>query len=494
MKKLFSLAFLIAYVGVFSGNAQDTITVNFKYTGAVQNWTVPCGIKQVKIKVVGAAGGPVKDHILNVYYHEEGKGASFTGLCNVIAGDKLSIVVGGSGALGYMGGSSSGGAGGGGGTFVYDSNTLNLIAVGAGGGGTGIISKLAGSGGLDIITDSTTQAQGSDTTGGIGGNGGNGGRPFDGGSGGAGWYSNGGNGETGPDSSFGGKDRMNSFAGGRSKPGKGGYGGGGGGGQHGGGGGGGYNGGGGGINSSGGAGGGGGGGSYLNGILVDTPNATNDGSGSVAITYIVNPLKKNSISVNQNVSCNSGNNGSASVTVKGGTLPYTYLWSDAGSQTTATATGLSAGSYTVTVSDSCGALVIDSVKISQPNALKASASISANVTCNGGNNGSAYAVVTSGTTTYTYLWSDANSQTTATATGLSAGIYTVTVSDSCGAFVTDSVKITQPNALKAFASVSANVTCNGGNNGGATAAAIGGTSPYGYSWSDANSQTTATAV
>src|SRR5690606_41792518 len=51
-----------------------------------------------------------------------------------------------------------------------------------------------------------------------------------------------------------------------------------------------------------------------------------------------------------NVSCNSGSNGSASVTVSGGTAPYTYSWSPSGG-TAATATGLTAGTYTVTVTD-----------------------------------------------------------------------------------------------------------------------------------------------
>ncbi len=488
MKKIFSVAFLTICAGIFCGKAQDTITVNFAYTGAVQNWTVPCGVKQVKINAVGAAGGYLKDPIHGTYYYIEGKGASITGLCNVIAGDNLSIVVGGNGVLGLSSSGNARGAGGGGGSFVYDSTTLNLIAVGAGGGGASLLSKAGGPGGLDIITDSATKGQGADTTGGIGGNGGSGGSQLYGGSGGAGWYSNGGNGQTSPDSSFGGKDRMNLFAGGVGyKSGNGGYGGGGGGGEDGGGGGGGYNGGGGGFPQA--PGGGGGGGSYLNGTLVGTPIANNTGAGHVSVTYIVNPLKVNDINVNQNVSCNGGNNGSASIVISGGNSPYSYSWSDAKLQTTASATGLSAGSYTVNVSDSCGTFITDSIKITQPDALKASASVSANVKCNGENGGIGSVIVTGGSSPYTYSWSDVKSQTTASATGLIAGSYTVTVSDSCGAFITDSIKITQPASIMLTAD-STNVAT--GCDGSAWVIASGGRSPYNYLWNTAATTDTIT--
>ena len=241
-------------------------------------------------------------------------------------------------------------------------------------------------------------------------------------------------------------------------------------------------------------------------------NTTNSVTGLSAGTYVITVTdscgitlsasaiitQPNTISItaadSMSVSCNGGNNGIAKSTLSGGTSPFTYLWSDANSQATATATGLVAGTYTVTVTDSCGGSSSASVIIGQPNALSIIAADSMNVSCNGGNNGIAKSTLSGGTSPYIYVWSDANSQATATATGLVAGTYTVTVTDSCGASSSASVIIGQPNALSASATVNTNVSCNGGNDGSATASNSGGTSPFTYLWSDANSQATANAT
>ena len=56
-----------------------------------------------------------------------------------------------------------------------------------------------------------------------------------------------------------------------------------------------------------------------------------------------------------------GNDGTATVTATGGTLPYQYIWSNG--QMTATATGLSVGTYSVTVIDDNGCFAMDQVEI-----------------------------------------------------------------------------------------------------------------------------------
>src|SRR5690606_27533180 len=81
---------------------------------------------------------------------------------------------------------------------------------------------------------------------------------------------------------------------------------------------------------------------------------------SIALTNVVN------------VSCFDGNDGEATVTVTGGTAPYTYLWNDTNAQTTATATGLAAGTYTVTVSDANNCTTTTTVTIAEPLVLEAS--------------------------------------------------------------------------------------------------------------------------
>ncbi|MFP3670128.1 SprB repeat-containing protein, partial [Priestia sp. SIMBA_032] len=117
--------------------------------------------------------------------------------------------------------------------------------------------------------------------------------------------------------------------------------------------------------------------------------------------------------------CNGGSNGSATVTVTGGTGAYRYLWSPSGG-TAATASGLAAGNYTVTVKDANNCQKTANVTIEQPSALIASAAAQTNVSCNGGTNGSATVSVTGGTGAYTYLWSPSGG-TAATASGLAAG-------------------------------------------------------------------------
>src|SRR5690606_26061728 len=140
-----------------------------------------------------------------------------------------------------------------------------------------------------------------------------------------------------------------------------------------------------------------------------------------------------------NVSCNGGTNGSATVTVTGGTGAYTYSWAPSGG-TAATATGLAAGTYTVTVTDANGCTDTQSFTITQSAALTA-ALTTTNVSCPGAADGTASAAVTGGTGAYTYSWAPSGG-TAATATGLTAGIYAVTVTDANGCTVTQSVTVT----------------------------------------------------
>ena len=179
-----------------------------------------------------------------------------------------------------------------------------------------------------------------------------------------------------------------------------------------------------------------------------------------------------------NTSCNGGANGSAGVTVTGGTGVYTYSWAPSGG-TAATASGLSAGTYTVTVQDANLCTKIQSFTITEPTILAATIS-KTDVLCNGGSNGTATANVTGGTGTYTYSWAPSGG-TAATASGLTAGTYTVTVQDANLCQTTATVTITEPAILASTASQT-DVTCNGLSNGTATVTPTGGTASYAYSW------------
>jgi SprB repeat/Secretion system C-terminal sorting domain len=179
-----------------------------------------------------------------------------------------------------------------------------------------------------------------------------------------------------------------------------------------------------------------------------------------------------------NVSCYAGNNGVATITATGGTTPYSYTWSNG--QTSPMQTSLSAGTYTVTVSDSKSCSSTSSVTITQPIALTISVAVT-NVSCNGGNNGVATITATGGTTPYSYTWS--NGQTSPMQTSLSAGTYTVTVSDSKSCSSTSSITITQPIALTISVAVT-NIKCMGLLDGKILINPSGGTPPYQYSKDD----------
>src|ERR1035438_6247684 len=197
------------------------------------------------------------------------------------------------------------------------------------------------------------------------------------------------------------------------------------------------------------------------------------------------------ISAQTNVNCFGGNDGSATVTVAGGTPGYSYMWSNL--QTNSTAIDLIAGTYTVVVTDTHNCTTSTSVTITQPAAtLTSGISAQTNVNCFGGNNGSATVTVAGGTPVYSYLWS--NSQTSSIAINLISGTYSVTVTDTHGCTIGASTAISQPAApLIVGISAQSNVHCFGENNGSVTVTVSGGTTLYSYLWSDASHQTTPTA-
>ncbi|AWK06730.1 hypothetical protein HYN56_21855 [Flavobacterium crocinum] len=206
---------------------------------------------------------------------------------------------------------------------------------------------------------------------------------------------------------------------------------------------------------------------------------------------VIQPTTVLSCSVTQNkaVTSNGLSNGEATVTPIGGNGDYTYLWDN--NETTQTALALSAGTHSVTVTDSKGCTTTCTVTITQPNILSCTISQDSTVKCFGENTGKATVTALGGNGNYTYLWD--NGETTAQAIALSAGLHTVTTTDKLGYTTTCTVTISQPqNALSAIKSQT-DVTCGGGNNGSATVIVSGGTAGYTYNWNTTPVQTTATA-
>ena len=179
-----------------------------------------------------------------------------------------------------------------------------------------------------------------------------------------------------------------------------------------------------------------------------------------------------------NVSCNGGSTGSVTISVSGGTAPYTYSWSPSGG-TNASATGLSAGTYTCTITDNAGCIQTQTISITEPVAITASAT-STPASCNS-SDGSATVSASGGTGSFAYSWAPSGG-TSATASSLSAGSYTCTVTDGNSCPQTATVSVSSSNGPTITVQSQTNVTCNGGSTGSATLSAAGGTPPYTYSW------------
>jgi gliding motility-associated-like protein len=190
------------------------------------------------------------------------------------------------------------------------------------------------------------------------------------------------------------------------------------------------------------------------------------------------------------VTCPRGSNGTITLTPSGGTGTYTYNWG--GSVTTQNRTGLTAGTYTVTVTSGSDTK-IETFTITQPDTFAFTRQI-VDVNCNGQLTGGITLTVTGGTGGYTYTWS--NGATTKDLTNVVAGTYTVTVTDSRSCTGTlSNLTIAQPAApLSIPAPTPVNVTCNGGNNGSITVAPTGGTAPYIYTWTGPNNFSATTAT
>lgn len=224
------------------------------------------------------------------------------------------------------------------------------------------------------------------------------------------------------------------------------------------------------------------------GVYVVTVTDANGCTGAASV--VVNEprcLSFNATATNDHLDCNGDSDGSSTVSVSGGSSPYAYTWDDPLTQTGSTATGLSAGTYTVTVTDANLCVQLATASVTQPSQITNTMN-QTNVTTVSGSNGTASANPMGGTPgvtpapDYTYIWDTGASNQGIT--NLLAGTYYVDIFDANSCTIKDSVLITEPPCNNMQVSViTNNVSCFGGSSGSATAFVNNAQPPYTISWS-----------
>jgi|GEM_PF-160973 len=191
-----------------------------------------------------------------------------------------------------------------------------------------------------------------------------------------------------------------------------------------------------------------------------------------------------SVASQTNVNCFGASTGSATINATGGTGPFSYTWTP-GNLSGSSQTSLSAGTYTVNVTDASSCASSTVVIISQPTtSISATISNTAAPAC-GLSNGSASVTANGGTPNYTYNWTP-NGGSTASVSNLSSGNSTVTVTDVNGCSNSAVVTLASVSGPTLSVVSQGSVTCFGTNTGTATVNSVGGSGPYTYTWSPGN--------
>ncbi|MDX2002456.1 MAG: gliding motility-associated C-terminal domain-containing protein [Chitinophagales bacterium] len=222
------------------------------------------------------------------------------------------------------------------------------------------------------------------------------------------------------------------------------------------------------------------------------------GCGTTGSVTVTEPPAINVDIVTTPAVCNGAANGTASISVSGGTSPtgtYNWNWSVPGNANAPQISNLGSGWYYATVTDANNCTVVDSEFVFQPGPLiiVASASSTSNyngaaISCTGAADGEITAVVSGGTLPYVYQWTaNAGPQTDSVINNLAAGFYRVTITDANGCNTGTSATLTDPPPITSAATILSNyngspISCFGANDGRAQTIAAGGTGAYSYNW------------
>lgn len=188
-----------------------------------------------------------------------------------------------------------------------------------------------------------------------------------------------------------------------------------------------------------------------------------------------------------NISCHGANDGMVEAVIVGGTPPYTYSW-NTGSYNRVL-TGLTAGTYTFTVTDAASQTISQPIDLIEPNNLQLflwpEFYGGYNISEQGGSNGVISAEVVGGSSPYLYSWSTGG--TKSKLENVPAGSYTLVLTDANSCTVSASQTLTEPTPLHVVSITSPlhhgfNISCKGGNDGLIDLSVTGGVPPYKYDW------------
>lgn len=230
----------------------------------------------------------------------------------------------------------------------------------------------------------------------------------------------------------------------------------------------------------------------VSGLPAGTYSVTvTDANGATAavnniVLSAASPL--NASAVGTNVSCFGGTNGTANVTANGGTGNLNYQWSNGA--TTASVSGLTTGSYSVTISDQNNCNVTAAVSLTQPAVIQLSETLT-NSSCAQPAGGSVSITANGGTAPYIYNWSTGN--TNSSIINLSSGSYTLTLTDAQNCSSTATYSITQTPSFSHSAQLIP-VNCAGEANGAIIPTLQNGVAPYSFSWSNGSTGNTLSEV
>lgn len=238
---------------------------------------------------------------------------------------------------------------------------------------------------------------------------------------------------------------------------------------------------------------------WSNGVVVVSNSTSNTQTGLEAGTHyvivrdagncskfatevIVQPDEPLSVAHNvDNPNCFDSFDGSITVAVSGGTPNYTYNWSSG--ETTPNITNLDAGNYTLTLTDDNGCQVVETYNLTKPDAISSGVTFQ-NVNCKGDNSGFISLDVEGGVAPYSYLWSTGN--TTSSAYDLPAGTYDVLITDFNNCTRNESIEILEPSQILSVSESITDASCFGDSTGLIDVTPSGGTSPYFYTWYNAD--------